>query len=103
MELRGITDLYKHKDIVTPEGMVIEQDILTKKNALYTIYCEPQHLGPHLDILNVRTGKPYKDRCQVYIENIGVVTVRYSAKALQEIKSKHTTGKKVGFYANKSS
>lgn len=96
MELKGIVDLYKTK--MTEEGPV---EILFKKNASFKIYCEPQHLGIHAEVLNIRTGLPYKDRCQVFIQDFGVATVKHSVKEILELKKKHTQNRSVGFHAGK--
>lgn len=97
MELRGIVDLYKTK--MTDEGPI---DVLFKRNASFKIFCAPQHLGVHTEILNTRTGKPYKDRCQIFIQDFGVATVKHSVKEIEELKKQHTKNKAVGFHADKS-
>lgn len=97
MELRGITDLYKTK--LTEEGPI---EILWKRNVSFKIYCQPAQLGIHAEVINIRTGKPYKDRCQVFIQDFGVATVRHTVKVISEMKAEHTQGKTVGFHAHKS-
>jgi hypothetical protein len=97
MELRGIVDLYKTK--LTEEGPV---ETLFKRNASFRMYCEPQHLGIHAEVLNIRTGKPYKDRCQVFIQDFGVVTIRHTVEEVTRLKREHAQNKTVGFHANKS-
>lgn len=97
MVLRGITNLYDIQQ--TPEG---EKEILVKRNASFIINCEPYDLGPSIELLNIRTGKPYKDRCQVHIRELGVVTVKLSLTKLKELKNTHESGFKIkGFYAGK--
>jgi hypothetical protein len=96
MELRGITDLYNTK--LTEEGTV---EFLIKRNASFKIYCETFHLGAHAEVLNLRTGKVFKDRCQVHIENMGVVVVKIAATKLNELKKQHSQNKTVGFHAHK--
>jgi hypothetical protein len=96
MELKGITDLYKTK--MTEEGPV---EVLLKKNACFRIYCEPFHLGAHAEVLNLRTGQVFKDRCQVHIQDMGVVVVKIAANKLYELKKQHSQNKTVGFHANK--
>lgn len=97
MELRGITDLYDTK--LTEEG---PKEFLIKRNASFKIYCEPFHLGAHAEVLNLRTGKVFKDRCQVHIQDMGVVVVKIAASKLYALKKQHSQNKTVGFHANKS-
>lgn len=83
---------------MTEEGPV---EILWKRNACFKISCEPIHLGVCTEVLNMRTGKPYKDRCQVFIQDFGVATVKHNIASITELKQKHSTSKTVGFHANK--
>lgn len=90
MELKGLTDIYKvNKN---------NEEYIYKKDVIYKIHCEPQHIGPYVELLN-KKGKPYKQRCQVYIENIGVVTVKHNPKELNSLKQHSTIP--IGFNAYK--
>ena len=97
MELRGITDLYKTK--LTEEGPI---EILWKRNVSFKIYCQPAQLGIHAEVINIRTGKPYKDRCQVFIQDFGVATIRHTVEEVAKLKREHAQSKTVGFHAYKS-